>query len=162
MPLCLWASPFITNTIAWPARRTAGSGLRQRGCILGNRTSTPTRSQGPSPPSRSSARTLTGHMFSHTLLRSCITRWADTFTPVILLWCCDRGIRCRDTLSCLPEKTILGIHSSTQCVNNKRRIVREIADTRAREGLLLGIILSLLLMADSWRAILLIILLHRC
>ena len=29
-------------------------------------------------------------------------------------------------------------------------------------GLLLGIILSLLLMADSWRAILLIILLHRC
>ena len=104
MPLCLCASPFITNTIAWPARRTAGSGLLQRGCILGNRTSTPTRSQGPSPPSRSSARTLTGHMFSHTLLRSCITRWADTFTPVILLWCCDRGIRCRDTRSGLPEK----------------------------------------------------------
>ena len=58
----------------------------------------------------------------------------DTFTPVILLWCCDRGIRCRDTRSGLPEKTILGIHSSTQCVNNKRRIVREIADTRARHG----------------------------
>ena len=32
------------------------------------------------------------------------------------------------------NKKTLGIHSSTQCVNNKRRIVREIADTRARHG----------------------------